>query len=401
MAQRRGAARREPGPDGPSELEEIAGRLTDLARRLFLTRPHSRDVVRSLPPVELSFRVDFGGRDESRRAQAQAVFAQLEAHIDDAILANAAFRPGSIFCFFCERADCDHANPPDPRQVFMAYSETGLPQWVSLLDLALQREAPDLDHLARDHGPVVSIASSRDELIGERLSSFADKDRAYDIRGQLALGYYSQNGEKFAVTLQVIRSATRSRAVRLGLNVIGRLPDGRGAEAALIDGGAWSYLTLVQAAERSLARVNQDLKRLPVKQRLDRAGAAAADLMRDMVHGFGRKQRRGSWRTGHASQRAEEGSRPTGMARRDLEAARADRVYFDRMRKTWIIMGARGRTHVFSTKGLHITSLHLDGKSVESRVVQRRWQPADQAQVDEIVGVARRVFEGGECEPRD
>lgn len=388
MARRTRSRPPRPELDAQAELSDLYHRFSDLARRVFLERPHARDVVRSIPPVELRFKLDFSGREVAKDDEVASMREQLEQHLDDAILTHAAFRPGAVYCFFCERADCEHAVPSDCREVFRGYTETGLPEWRRLLDLAVEREHDGASRLAGEVAASVVVPLDREELLGRRLEDFARNDRAYDLMGQLAMGYWtiesSGVGRKFAVTLQVVRSSTRSGVVRLGVNTIGSLPNGTPALALLGSGAPFPYLELLRKADRRLASLNQDLRKLRRGQRLERSAVFAQRLLADMAHGFSRKTRRSEFRTEHAQQRSGERGRPTGMARQDLESAKAERVFFDEKEKTWVVTASKGRTHVFSADGLHVTSLHLDRRAIDGRLARRRWRRVEDAEFGEV-----------------
>ncbi len=393
---RRGPPTAKP-PDFEAEMEEIALRISDLARRIFLSRPYSRDVVRSLPPVDLRWSLDFRGRAEEDRAAGRRALEELTRHIDDAILGHAAFRPGRVYCFFCESSDCEHAAPRTPRDVFAGFGQTGQPEWRPFLDLAIDRRLEGVDRLSEGSSRPIQLLMEKAELVGDRLEAFSRGDRAYDLRGQLTLGYFHQsngNGcsERFAVTLQLVRSSTRSRAVRLGLNVLGRLPDGRDVRELLDGPRDLTFLDLVHDAGGRLARINQDLKRRRPKERIDRAAEAADKLLKDMAQGFGRRRRRRIWRTEHARERAREKERPTGMARSDLASAKPDRSFRDRRDRTFIVLGPKGRVHVFSDEGLHVTSLQLDRKSIDARIDKKRWRPLEPDEFRRVLERAETAF---------
>ena len=80
-------------------------------------------------------------------------------------------------------------------------------------------------------------------------------------------------------------------------------------------------------------------------------------------------------RTSHARDRHTQSERPTGDAMRDLSSASDDRFLWDTHRETAVVIGPRGRAHVFSTEGLHVTSLRLSPGELERKVERGRWQP--------------------------
>ncbi|MEE9391498.1 MAG: hypothetical protein V3W41_03235 [Planctomycetota bacterium] len=374
--------RQEPEHPQQGELEEVLARLGEIGRKVFLSKPHARDVVRSLPELDLSLPIDFSGHNKSIKARAKTALSSLDQHLDDAILAHAAFRPGAVYSFFEDRADTEACRPHGPREIFCGYSETGIPQWQPLLAWALDQGRPEFEILSSERPRSVILAVDREDLVSNRMPIFAKRDRVYDIRGQILIGYFRQNGAdnegKFAVTIQIIRSSTRSKVVRLGLNTIGILPDGRGAETLLGSDEPYGFIELLRRADWSLAAINQELKRLDPGLRLKAAAEAATQLLADMASGLKRHDRREQWRTDHARGRAEQQDRPTGMAQADLVSVRFDRLYEDLKEKTWIVLGAKGRTHVFSPEdGRHITSLQVGKKGLETRKVRGRWKALD------------------------
>ena len=387
------------------ELESLYRQLREVARDLFIQKPHARDMVRSVPALDLELRLEFSGRDGEDARQARALLSQLDEHLDDAILAGAAFRPGRVYCFFCESADCAHAAPAEPRDVFYAYSETGTPLFKPLLDVVLE-VAPDMvDRLVADRSEPVRLAFRREDLIRDRLEAFAEQDRVYDLRGQVVLGYYRRHGEevvrttsghapgeKFGVTLQVVRSATRSGVVRLGVNTIGILPDGRDVIVAVSPDHRWPVSEMLYVTNRRLARLNTELKQMPRRQRLGVAAEMADHLLLAMIDKANRHEKQAGWRTDHAARRADERGRPTNMVRKDLEGVRHDRVLYDTHKETWIILGGRGRAHVFSPDGLHVTSLHLEKKEIESRRSRQRWRQGERDEIKTLLTKVKDVF---------
>ncbi len=378
------------------EMVALQSRFEDLARGIFMGRPYARDVVRSLPPFEAKFKLGFSGRGEGRREQMDEALKSLETHIDDAIASHAAFCPGVVYSFFVEGADPATGSPPTPRDVFCGYSETGVPKFCSLLDFAIEKKDSGVEELASDKGRVVILKSAREDLVEDRLPDFERRNRAYDIRGQVVLGYFHQRTEagpeRFAVTVQLVRSSTRSRAVRLGLNVIGQLPDGQPAYKLILEQPEHPLARLIHNSDRSLARINQELKRLPVAKRLSHAAAAAEGILADMTLGQERHTRRESWRTSHAQKRAKTGERPTGCARADLGRAKTNHVLLDLAAKTFVILGPKGRIHVFNDGGKHVTSLQLEKRAIEQRMAKKRWMTLEPEDAQGVLDLAKSAF---------
>lgn len=381
------------------EAVEIVKRLDALARRVLLSKPHARDLTSSVPQMESHLQAAFDDGKTSPEARGDELLRHLGEHVDDAILARAAFRPGSVYSFFDDSAEADECRPSDSRLVFAGYTETGHPRWTTLLELLLEAKDERAGDVAKESSQPITLTMSRREIVGGMLDSFAEKRRAYDICGQLILGYFRQSlmtgREKFAVTLQLVRSASRSRVVRLGINVIGVLPDGRDAMEAEAEQERWPFVQLLAEARRRLAAINPKLKKLPRGERMRAAADAATHLLHEMSLGFARGTRRDSWRTEHATKRAEEGARPTGMARQDFASSRNDRVFMDVQESTFIIVGPKGRTHVFAPTGKHVTSLQLDGAAVADRIRRNRWRPAPLEELKNFRRLVRHAFRSG------
>lgn len=379
-----------------AELEDLCEQASDIARRLFLSKPYSRDVTQALPECELGLAVNFRGRPAETRAQAKEIIDRLDGHIDDAILGLAAFRPGAVYSFFDETSEEAVCRPADPREIFCGYNETGLPQWQPLLSWAVDTGFEKVDALVKSRGAPVVVEMDREQLVGKRLESFGKKEGAYDLRGQVAIGYYGEGDDparRFAVTMQVLISQTRSRSVRLGLNVLGALPDGGQAHALLGTRAPWSYVDLHRQAQRRLAAVNQELKRKPAGERRAFAEEEAVRLLGDLAQGGARRSRRANWRTDHARERARDKTRPTGMARNDVESVRHERIFRDAQDATVIVLGAKGRVHVFTPEGLHVTSLHLDRAALDQRMQRRRWQPMPPEELNVALAAIRARFD--------
>jgi hypothetical protein len=88
-------------------------------------------------------------------------------------------------------------------------------------------------------------------------------------------------------------------------------------------------------------------------------------------------------RTVHARERHLGGERPTAHALRDALDVGPDRFLRDSERDTLVVLGPRGRTHVFSARdGRHVTSLVLGPGELDRKFGRARWRPATRPEVD-------------------
>ncbi|HEX6202922.1 MAG TPA: hypothetical protein VF100_07965, partial [Thermoanaerobaculia bacterium] len=105
------------------------------------------------------------------------------------------------------------------------------------------------------------------------------------------------------------------------------------------------------------------------------------------------KDRRASERkTRHARQRHAQGDRPTDMALADLARAGVEEVLVDRRQDTLVVLGDRGRTHVFSAAGKHVTSIRYQPEAIARRRQRDLWRPAAP---EEVAALRERVAAGG------
>ena len=76
------------------------------------------------------------------------------------------------------------------------------------------------------------------------------------------------------------------------------------------------------------------------------------------------------------------------MALADLAQATPEKLLFDVRRKTLIVLGERGRAHVFNLDGKLVTSIRYTPASIERRRQDDFWRPAT---ADEVAMVQSRL----------
>ncbi|HSG39955.1 MAG TPA: hypothetical protein VLE27_09990, partial [Thermoanaerobaculia bacterium] len=96
-------------------------------------------------------------------------------------------------------------------------------------------------------------------------------------------------------------------------------------------------------------------------------------------------------RTQHGQQRHAEGDRPTRMALTDLARAKPEDLLFDTRRETLVVVGDRGRAHVFNLTGKLVTSVRYNPAVIEKRRKNGMWRPAG---AEEVRTVRERVETG-------
>jgi hypothetical protein len=321
------------------------------------------------------------------RAGREAEEAVQEA-IQSLVAHSARFQPGRVFCLRCQSAVCEHSAPLSNRQVFTGYASTGVPRFADLGQWLLARRDPRVDLLYRESPQLLATVSPGAELTGELLPVFLQNESGYKLHGQVAVGWYpapTGNGhrEPLAVSFQVLSSRARGGRRRFGLNVIGIGPGGQPLEHLYDRAGEIPWSGSVRWAQTVLGSIEHQLERAPrtppqaVDQRIE--GLVAA-LARRLEKGWRGEERK----TQHARVRHREGDRPTRMALADFARATPENLLFDTRRETLVVVGDRGRAHVFNKEGKLVTSIRYNPAVIEKRRQNGLWRPAAREEVDEV-----------------
>lgn len=302
---------------------------------------------------------------------------------------SARFQPGRVYCLRCQSAACEHSAPAGNRQVFTGYASTGVPRFADLGQWLLARRDPRVDLLYRETPQLLATVSPGAELTGELLPVFLQDESGYRLHGQVAVGWYPTgltgigHREPLAVSFQVVSSRARGGRPRFGLNVIGTGPGGQPLEHLYDRSGEIPWSGSVRWAQAVLASIEHQLERAPrppaqvIDQRIE--GLIAA-LARRLEKGWRGEERK----TQHARVRHREGDRPTRMALADFARATPENLLFDTRRETLVVVGDRGRAHVFNREGKLVTSIRYNPAVIEKRRQNGMWRPAAREEVEEV-----------------
>lgn len=343
------------------------------------------DLRLSLPTALRDGQIAKAGHDASESIQ-EAVQSLLHH--------SALFQPGRVLCLRCQTATCEHSAPTDSRQVFAGWSPAGLPRFVDFGQWLLQRRDPRVDLLYREPPQVVTVVVPGAELAGNLIPAFKQREDSYRIHAQVAAGWYqapAPNGpsgyrQPFAISLQVISSRTsrsnRHRR-RFGLNVLGVGPGGEPLENLYDRLGEIPWGDAVRWAQGVLVGIEGQLESSPrtppeaVEKRIEGMVNAVARRLEKDWRG---KERR----TRHGQQRHEEKDRPTRMALADLARATPENLLFDTRRETLVVVGDRGRAHVFNLAGKLVTSVRYNPAIIEKRRNNGVWRPAAAEEIRKV-----------------
>jgi hypothetical protein len=184
-----------------------------------------------------------------------------------------------------------------------------------------------------------------------------------------------------AVTFQIASGKVKNGQRRYFLNIIGSGPDGETLEHLHDRLSPIPWAGAARWAQSALAELERGARRG------SRANDAAVERRIDgLLAGLARRLERGERardrRTRHASVRHEEGTRPTRMAAADAVRAAEDEVLFDVRRGTIVVLGERGRAHIFNLEGKLVTSVRYHADAISRRRERGVWRPASPAEVE-------------------
>jgi len=370
----------------PDRMHHVLKLLTDEVRERIDRHPLGHLLAGRGEPLELHLSVPTalreGRLDQAAREAEETVQAAVQALVEH----SSVFQPGRVFCMRCQSSRCEHAAPTDARHVFIGYASTGVPRYRDFGQWLLERRDPRVDLLYREPPQLVAAVSLEPELSGDLMPIY--QNGGYRIHGQVAVGWYrapDPNGpvghrRPLAVSFQMISSRPQGQRRRFGLNVIGSGPGGEPLEHLWNRLGEIPWNDPVRWTQSVLTGIEHQLAKAPrtppqvLDQRLD--GLVNA-LARRLEKGARGKERR----TQHAERRHQEGDRPTRMALADLARATPENLFFDTRRETLIVLGDRGRTHVFNRNGKLVTSVRYEPAAIEKRRNNGIWRPAATGEV--------------------
>lgn len=376
-------------------LERALEALAAAARERLERHPQGHRVAGSKNRLDLRLTIPLGPLSGDVVEQAQkALERELGALLDH----HLAFQPGRVFCLRCGDAECEHSKSEDSRRVFAGYGPSGLPRFEDFGQWLLERHSPHIDRLYQRPPRLATDIVSEEDLHGQLLPAFKDRKTDYRIHGQVVAGWFQvprKDGllAMLALTFQVLSSAGRSSGRRkgrrlLGLNVLGCGPEGEslGSLYDRLDALPWKPAVLwAQEALESLERSQG--RRMGAQVFTERIEGILSGISRRLHQGRRARDRR----TEHAQKRHTSGERPTHMALGDLSRAKDENWLFDARKKTLVVLGSRGRAHVWSLEGKLVTSIRYTSDSIERKKKQEIWR---QANGDEIMQLRKKLGTG-------
>jgi len=350
-------------------------------------RPEEIETLAVQLPVEIA------GKDLHRRMRerAEGIVRTLRDEIGEIAKNRLAFHPGRVYCYWCESSACEHSIPESPLDVFLGYHPTGRPRWGEFASLCLARGDARTSGLFRSRPEILAVVMTEEEMKGEQLPAFGRSSRVFNILGQVCAGHFlgrSRGGEtpsRVALSFQFVESRRLGGGPGVEINVVVGSPDVDDPLGLLVERDAEILDDLVRKTHERLAATVRRARR-ERSERIPRE--AIAPVLTWLARGIEHIYRQHERRTKHARERATDVRRPTQKALEEAVRVHPERLQADVENGTFIVLGARGRVHVYSVDGKHVTSLSLQAEAIQKRIGSGRWRPATQDEWTEF----RRVL---------
>ena len=338
-----------------------------------------------LPEVELALRLKVRPGEDWRLGFEPSLAEQAGAQLAESQAGRNVYRAGRVYCFRCESSDCEHAEPPSSLSVFAGYAPNGWPEWQELVQAFLASGDERVDQLYEPRSGALALFQPGHALKGRQLSSFGRSSRTYAILAQVVAGFFPWPAEgrgspvhpaRLAITFQAVEGRNAEGGLSLRLNLLAARPGGESIADRLASGWQPALYRAWKTAEMELEGVEKRARAAQVERNSDylrRALQAVPGLLRRLAESIERGGRQEHRRTRHVEQRRQE-QRPVHKALEDVREAAPDRFFLDQKAGTAVVLGSRGRAHVFNRTGRHVTSFNLRPPEVDTRLRSERWK---------------------------
>ncbi|MGD2113990.1 MAG: hypothetical protein PVG07_02990 [Acidobacteriota bacterium] len=389
--------------------------LAEAARERLRLHPQGHMVSGSREGLELPLALPLSADRDSDRAAVERAARELQeaigAGIDGLLHHRSAFRPGRVYCLRCEGAECEHAALPSPRATFAGYGPSGVPRFVDFPQWLVERHDPRAGDLYQRTSQVVAVPVPGEELLSQLLAVYRDRIAGYRLHGQVSAGFYRVSDRRghevpIAATFQVVSSRPGGNRRRYSLNVLALGPDGEPPEHLFdrLGESPWGpevrwAASVLDSIERSVAKRGRQRKKKgggAKKEVEDKAERRIEGLLKGLARRLEKGKRARERRTRHASKRHDQGDRPTRMALTDLARAKDEDVLLDARHRTFVVLGDRGRAHVFNRQGKLVTSIRYSSEAIERRRDRGRWRPLPRDEIQALRAMVEGEQSAGE-----
>jgi hypothetical protein len=367
------------------------GALAEMAQQLL--RVEGVDPLAMPRYLDLSLRVPLDGGNDVRHAAGTAV-EQILRRVREVREHERALRPGAVFSYFAGSSHAEGCRPTEPRQVFDGYSSTGKPVFSDFVTMSIERKDPNIDRLLAGEELVLTRVTMGRVLRTQQLAEFGGNSPVFKILGQVDAGLFRVLGAagKCAFSFQLLRGTTLEGRVRLRLHPVGAIDPMDLADPALM-----------QILSRFQRRLDTEAMRLQGQSQQGEVDEEAfvLPLLNDLARQLQSRTRSVGRRTQHGLERTEEGQRPTSRAYPDAGEASDDAILWDLDQNTIVVLGGKGRVHVFTPQGKHVTSVMMQGSAIERRRHMGRWRLAEPEERGEFRIQIKRLIATGQDATQD
>ena len=380
VRKQRSGGRREQASDGrkdrrrgPRDTQHSAtvavSALADMVHALL--RVEGVDPLAMPRYVDLQLRVPLDGGNDIRHAAGTAV-EQILKRVRAVREHEQALRPGAVYSYFADSSDAEGCRPTEPRHVFDGYSSTGKPSFADFVTLAIERKDANVERMLAGDEIVLTHVSMGRVLRTQQLAEFGGNSPVFKILGQVDAGLFRVLGDagRCAFSFQLLRGTTLEGRVRLRLHPVGAVDPMDLADPALM-----------QIMSRFQRKLDTEALRLEGKMKAGEVDEEefVLPLLQDFAKQLASRTRNQGRRTQHGMERSEAGQRPTPRAYPDASEATDAAILWDIDQSTVVVLGPKGRVHVFSPVAKHVTSVVMPRAAVERRRQQgRRRRPEPQ-----------------------
>jgi hypothetical protein len=365
--------------------------LADMAQMLL--RVEGVDPLAMPRYLELNLRVPLDGGNDVRHAAGTAV-EQISKRVREVREHEKALRPGAVFSYFAGSSHAEGCRPTEPRHVFDGYSSTGKPQFADFVTMAIDRKDPQIDRLLAGEEIILTRVTMGRVLRTQQLAEFGGNSPVFKILGQVDAGLFRVLGAagRCAFSFQLLRGTTLEGRVRLRLHAVGAVDPMDLADPAIM-----------QILSRFQRQLDVEAMRLEGQQQNGQVDEEefVLPMLQDLARQLQNRTRNTGRRTQHGLERAEEGQRPTSRAYPDAGEASDDAILWDLDQNTVVVLGGKGRVHVFTPQGKHVTSVMMQGQAIDRRRHMGRWRLAEPEERGEFRIHIKRLVAAGENTTRD
>jgi hypothetical protein len=341
--------------------------------------------------LDLNLRIPMDGGNDVRHAAGTAV-EQILKRVREVREHEKALRPGAVYCYFAGSSSAEGTRPIEPRHVFEGYSSTGKPIFTDFVTMAIERKDPAIDRLLAGEELVLTRVSMGRVLRTQQLAEFGGESPIYRILGQVDAGLFKvlSGPGKCAFSFQLLRGSTLEGRVRLRMHAVGAMD--------LMDLADPAVLQILSRFQRRL-----DTEALRLEGQQAQGGEVDEEsfvrpLLEDFARQLQNRSRNTGRRTQHGLERSETGQRPTSRAYPDAGEASDSDILWDIDQGTVVVLGPKGRVHVFTPDAKHVTSVVMQGDAIGRRRNMGRWRAAEPEERGEFrIQVRRRVAAGDDA----